>query len=308
MPERFSESLAPTVAAVIGAAALLLGVRILHGFEAQGAGLFESTSSPDAPAIRVERFQVPETVAGPPGWRVETPRIEAEIVAALAGTRLVDVHTNRGAGRLASSAAFRLTGTLGSIDVGFDVRTLPYTQLDENILHGLVSIDFQLVEVATNRVVVAESLGVERENRSSQSGSPETERQARLAFTEELERSAADEIARRVVAAIAPIRLTRVDASAIEIDRGSSSGLTAGQLLEVLPPGGIPARGTGEMRSLRDPREPLAVLRLTEVGRSRSVASLVKRTDALSIGMTCVPLADWRPSETSRPDPLAERF
>jgi hypothetical protein len=274
-----------------------------------------STTTAKRRRIAVARFELPLAVALPESMRLETPLLHDELIAAFVHTGAVDVVersrldailkeqgltrdaiTDPGeAARLGRmlGADYFLIGTLTAAELTNGTEPVPYTRREERTLAGRIDVSFRLVEVETSRVAVAASA----QARDVERGPEDPDRHDAWRA---LASRVADDVARQVLDAVAPITITKVDGNAVQLSRGAATGVYDGQRLQVLalaerdPLGRGPAIGT---------------VQVTGADPNTATGQVTEHSDSIRSGMVCRPLPTPPPASPQVPgDPLEGRW
>lgn len=219
-------------------------------FVAHALWPFGDAAAPARPRIAVTRFEVPANLVVPLIERVETTflhdgtigaLVRGDVVDVVERTRMDAVGTELGltkagltdpaqAARIGKlvGASHVLVGTLATVELRRDRRPIPYTTRFEDGLRGRIRLEYRVVEAESGRVAGADSVDVRDELWASDAGD------AVAPFWEQLQRTAAEAIAVRVLDVAAPLRVVAVDGGRVELSRGTTSGVAAGLVCDVL--------------------------------------------------------------------------
>jgi hypothetical protein len=260
------------------------------------------------------RLEVPADLVIPIVIRVETTFLHDALIAALVGTRAVDVVertridalleeqglTKTGVTDPAQAAALGkvlganaiAVGTLRDLELGgHDNPPLPYTKRVERVVRGRIRFDFRLFDVETSRVLEAGSVEAlqERNVGATRGDDPEG---LRLLWND-VQQEAAERFGARVVDVLRPLRIVSVQGRRAELNRGTASGVRAGVVCDVI-----------------DAKEArVGEVTVSNASETAAAGELGGDATAIQADMLCrLRPAVPPPPPAERPDPLRDRW
>lgn len=200
-------------------------------------------------------------------------------------------------------ADYFVMGKIEMLKAGIKRKKVPYTDIVRSLYTGKMVVNVRIVDSRGGRIVAAEKMTVEHEDRNPKGELTADE------FLEALKEKTVKKIVNGVVTGVFPLKIMKVTGDTVYINRGSGVDFEVGDHLSVLTQGEtLIDPDTGE--SLGSMEEEVGVVEVTSIQKKFSKAKVISgagsiKKDALvrvrEIKPDVTPLMELTPGSSDKP-------